>query len=399
MTQRQDRRTAIVAGGSVAGLFAGSILHRDGWTVEVCERAGGSLESRGAGIAMHDELFDALRQAGARVDSMIGIQVEGRAAYDRSGTEIARFDYPQYLTSWGLLYRRLRSALPDELYHLNRTVVDVTDTEEQVLVKFSDGTTAHADLLIGADGSWSTVRALRDRTQAPVYTGYVAWRGLLDETQLPGAFRERYGGLLSFFVREDQQLVCYPVAGADDSVEPGRRRFSFLWYRPCDQDELASLLTDVDGMRHEHQIPPGRVDPTHIARMRSEAQQYLPPDFADFVVRTPNPFLQPIRDLSPTRIVFRRTALIGDAASVVRPHVGAGVAKAATDATTLASALRASPTVAEALQRYESLRLPFGRAMVERARHLGGYLEAPPGRPRAPVLPIEEIVRETARLP
>lgn len=399
MTPGRDRRTAIIAGGSVAGLFAGSILHRDGWAVQVCERAGGSLESRGAGIAMHDELFGALRQAGARVDAMIGIQVEGRAAYDHSGAEIARYDYPQYLTSWGLLYRRLRSALPDELYHLDRTVVDVTDTEEQVLVKFSDGTSRQADLLIGADGSWSTVRALRDGMQAPSYSGYVAWRGLLDEKQMSRSFRDRYGSLLSFFVRQDQQLVCYPVAGVDDSVEPGRRRFSFLWYRPCDKDALASLLTDVDGIRHEHQIPPGRVDPRHIARMRSEAKRYLPPDFADFVARTPNPFLQPIRDLSPTRIVFHRTALIGDAASVVRPHVGAGVAKAATDATTLVDALRESQTVAEALRRYETLRLPFARAMVDRARHLGRYLEAPPGRTRAPVLPIDEIVRETARLP
>jgi 2-polyprenyl-6-methoxyphenol hydroxylase-like FAD-dependent oxidoreductase len=215
---------------------------------------------------------------------------------------------------------------------------------------------------------------------------------------MSGRFRERYGRFLNFYMRDDQQLICYPVAGVDDSVEPGRRRFSFLWYRPYGETDLASLLTDVEGTRHEHQIPPTRIDPAHIARMRAEAADSLPPDFAELLRRAPNPFLQPIYDLYPSRIAFHRVALIGDAACVARPHVGAGVAKAATDATTLARVLREAPSIPEALRRYEALRLPLGRALVERGRYLGRYLEAPPGRPRLPILPTEEIIRESAVL-
>lgn len=389
---------AIVAGGSVAGLFAAAILHRDGWDVRVCERSTGGLESRGAGIGTHDELFEAMRQAGAPVDEMIGIQVQGRAAYDRAGTQIAHFDYPQYLTSWGLLYRRLRRTLPDDLYHLGEAVVAVDDHAGGVRVGLGDGQTLEADLLVGADGSWSTVRAMCNRDEAPAYCGYVAWRGLIDESQMSQRFRDQYGRYLNFFMREDQQLICYPVAGADDSVEPGRRRFSFLWYRPYDTPALAELLTDVDGVRHPHQIPPVRIDPQHIRRMRDEAAQWLPPDFADFLGRVPAPFLQPIYDLSPSRIAFHRTALIGDAACVARPHVGAGVAKAGTDATTLCRALREAAGVAQALHRYQDERLPFGRELVERGRYLGGYLEAPPGTPRKPLLSTQEIIRESAML-
>ena len=391
-------RTAIVVGGSVAGLFAGSLLHRDGWSVQVCERAGGSLESRGAGIGTHEDLFEAMRQCGAPVDEWIGIEVEGRAAYDRSGAEVARFDFPQYLTSWQLLYRRLRRTLPDACYLLNKPVTEVVDGDHAVQVRFADGSNAEADLLVGADGSWSTVRSLVNPSDAPGYCGYVAWRGMIEETALPMAFRARYGRFLNFFNRPDQQLIVYPVAGADDSVEPGRRRFSFLWYRPYGAEEFAQLLTDADGVRHPHQIPPSRIDPRHIERMRAEAAADLPPDFADFLRGVPRPFLQPIYDLSPSRIAFRRTVLAGDAACVARPHVGAGVAKAGKDAVALVDALRECDSIAAALRRYEQQRLPFARALVEQGRYLGAYLEAPPGAPRAPMLPLEIIIRESANL-
>ncbi|HVL56320.1 MAG TPA: FAD-dependent monooxygenase [Burkholderiaceae bacterium] len=399
MTNGRRERTALIAGGSVAGLFAGSILHREGWRVEVCERAAGGLESRGAGIGTHDELFDAMSRAGARVDSMIGIQVEGRAAYDRSGAEIARHEFAQYLTSWGLLYRRLRTALPDSLYHLNRAVVGLHDIGDAIRVSFADGSFAQADLVVGADGSWSTVRALSNPNEDPTYSGYVAWRGLIDEREMSQRFRERYGRFLNFFTDEDHQLVCYPVAGADDSVAPGRRRFSFLWYRPYAPDELAALLTDADGIRHTHQIPPVRIDPRHVARMRDEAAERLPPDFADFLHRAPHPFLQPIYDLSPSRIAFARIALIGDAACVARPHVGAGVAKAASDAIALAQALRSCASIEEALAQFEAQRRPIGQALVDKGRRLGRCIELPRDHPNhASPLPIDEIIRESAML-
>lgn len=392
------QRTALVVGGSMAGLFAGSLLHRDGWSVQVCERASGSLESRGAGIGTHEDLFEAMRQAGAPVDAWIGIQVEGRAAFDRTGAEVARFDFPQYLTSWQLLYRRLRRTLPDECYVLNRAVTGVDDHDDRVRVTFGDGAQAEVDLLVGADGNWSTVRAQVNPADQPVYCGYVAWRGMIEEAQMSQPFRERYGRFLNFFMRPDQQLIVYPVAGSDDSVEPGRRRFSFLWYRPYGPEAFAALLTDTEGVRHEHQIPPSRIDPRHIETMRAEAAADLPPDFADFLRRVPRPFLQPIYDLSPTRIAFRRTVLLGDAACIARPHVGAGVAKAGMDAVALARALRECATLPQALQRFEAERMPFAQSLVEQGRYLGAYLEAPPGAPRAPMLPTDIIIRESANL-
>jgi 2-polyprenyl-6-methoxyphenol hydroxylase-like FAD-dependent oxidoreductase len=86
--------------------------------------------------------------------------------------------------------------------------------------------------------------------------------------------------------------------------------------------------------------------------------------------------LQPIYDLESQALAFGRVAILGDAAFVARPHVGAGVAKAAGDAGALVNALSAERDVPVALRRYESERLPAGRMMVQRARHLGAYLQA-----------------------
>jgi len=87
------------------------------------------------------------------------------------------------------------------------------------------------------------------------------------------------------------------------------------------------------------------------------------------------PVLQPIYDLETPRMAFGRVAIIGDAAFVARPHVGAGVSKACDDALALADAL-AGHDVEPALYSFEAQRLPVGRRIIERARHLGAYLQA-----------------------
>jgi 2-polyprenyl-6-methoxyphenol hydroxylase-like FAD-dependent oxidoreductase len=68
-------------------------------------------------------------------------------------------------------------------------------------------------------------------------------------------------------------------------------------------------------------------------------------------------------------------AIMGDAAFVARPHVAAGVAKAADDAAALVTAL-ARDDVESGLGRFEAERVPVGRRIIERARHLGSYLQA-----------------------
>jgi 2-polyprenyl-6-methoxyphenol hydroxylase-like FAD-dependent oxidoreductase len=109
--------------------------------------------------------------------------------------------------------------------------------------------------------------------------------------------------------------------------------------------------------------------------MRAAAERLLAPQFRDIVRLIEEPILQPIYDLESRRLAFGRVAVIGDAAFVARPHVAAGVSKAADDAAALAGALDGDDVEA-ALRGFEAGRLPENRKIIERARHLGAYLQA-----------------------
>ena len=393
-------RTAIIAGGSLAGLMAGAILARQGWRVRIFERVPGGIESRGTGIATHPLLFEAFRRAGALVDDSMGMPLIGRSAFARSGEELCHYAFPQMLSPWSILYRRLRDAVPSECYELGTDVVHVADSDDGVVFQFQDGREVRGALAIGADGIWSRIRSELNPAAVPAYSGYVAWRGLIDERELGTAFAERYAPLHSFFVDRNEQFILYAINGADDSLAVGRRRFGFLWYRAVDEaSELPDLLTDVEGVQHEKSIPPPKIRQQHIQRLRELAAVLLPPQFAEVVQRTPQPFLQPIFDLKSDRVAFKRTVLMGDAAFVARPHVGAGVMKAAGDALALADALgNSGGVICEALHAYQQVRLTDGAALVDRARYLGGYLEGSKRRGApAPVLPVDEVIRESGR--
>ena len=69
--------------------------------------------------------------------------------------------------------------------------------------------------------------------------------------------------------------------------------------------------------------------------MRADAERLLGPQFRQVVKMIDEPILQPIYDLESPHIAFGRVAIIGDAAFVARPHVAAGVSKAADDAAAL----------------------------------------------------------------
>ena len=93
--------------------------------------------------------------------------------------------------------------------------------------------------------------------------------------------------------------------------------------------------------------------------MRAAAERLLAPQFRAIVRLIDEPILQPIYDLESPRLAFGRVAIIGDAAFVARPHVAAGVSKAADDAAALARALDGDDVEA-ALRRFEAERLPVG---------------------------------------
>src|ERR1051326_3151182 len=395
------QRRALVIGGSMSGLLAAIMLARRGWAVEVFERVERELAGRGAGIVAQTELIAHLDGLGLDTNGL-GVEARTRKLLDIDGRITLTVDCPQVLTAWERVYRVLRDGFPAAHYHRGRAVTAFEDTSSGVLAHFADGGTAEGDVLIGADGLRSTVcgQCLPDVT--PLYAGYCAWRSLLPESAIPPDIHRQLFDSMAFCLPPGEQCVFYPVAGPHGDLRPGQRRYNVVWYRPASEMiELPWLLTDDSGVTHSISIPPPLIRREAVAEMRAAAERLLPPKFRASGPLREGPILQPIYDLESPRLAFGRVAIVGDAAFVARPHVAAGVSKAADDAAALAAALDADD-VPSGLRRFEAERLPAGRKIIERARHLGPYLRATqsaeePARSPRHSIP-EAVLAETAVL-
>jgi 2-polyprenyl-6-methoxyphenol hydroxylase-like FAD-dependent oxidoreductase len=371
-----SQRRALIIGGSMSGLLTAIMLARRGFEVGVCERVPGELAGRGAGIVAQPPLIARLEVLGLDTRDL-GVAIARRQMLDREGCVTATSTCPQVFTAWERVYRLLRDAFPSDRYRRGHGLVAFDQSDRGVVAHFSDGAAAEADLLIGADGLRSTVRQACLPTIVPLYAGYVAWRAMLPERVLPDAIHRDLFGAMTFCLPPGEQIIGYPVAGPDNALRPGQRRYNVIWYRPADEvKELPWLLTDESGVVHSISIPPPLIRREAIAQMRAAAERLLPPQFRDIVRLIDEPLLQPIYDLASPRLAVGRVALVGDAAFVARPHVGAGVSKAADDAAALAAALDGDDDVEAALRRYERHRLDENNRIIERARHLGAYLQA-----------------------
>jgi len=370
-------RAALIAGGSLGGLFAANLLLRAGWDVHVFEHSRENLVGRGAGIITHPELFECLARIGIPLDEHFGVDIPERAAFSRSGDVLGTLAVPQCLTTWGRLYELLKAAFPEDRYHFGHSLTRIDQTPDRVVAVFSNGAFAEGELLIGADGIRSSVRARLLPEARPRYAGYVAWRGLADERALDRAVHRDLFPRFGFSLAPREHMLGYPVAGFTRSTRPGERCYNFVWYRPASEGEgLPDICTDSRGHRHEMSVPPPLLRPEVVNAVRRAAEDFLSPQFAEVVRHARQPFFQAIFDLESEHMAFNRVVLLGDAAFVARPHCGMGVTKAAGDAMTLATELSAfDGDVPAALSRYQGLRRAFGRAVVAHGRVLGAYLE------------------------
>lgn len=371
------RKKALIIGGSLGGLFAANLL-RDvaGWDVEVFEKVGDDLAARGAGIATHPEMFDIIHRLGLHVDESFGITVACRRVLDRDGSEAYVHPNERLMSSWARFYRPLKDHLPADAYHFGRTLVRFEQDAGGVTAYFHDGSSARGDLLIGCDGSRSAVRGQLMPEVELRYANYIAWRGVVEETDMPARLRDALAEHVLGLPR-GQYMTIYPVPGPNEDVRKGHRRSNFVWYHPMNAEDLAKLCTDATGKCHGTSIPPHLIRPEGIAEMRELARGYFAPVISELVDMTKQPFFQAIFDLESPGVVRGRALLLGDSAFVARPHLGMGTTKAAMDANWLVDALKSAPdNLDAALSRYDRKVTEFGRRCVARAVWLGAHLGA-----------------------
>ncbi|MBB3259240.1 2-polyprenyl-6-methoxyphenol hydroxylase-like FAD-dependent oxidoreductase [Paraburkholderia bannensis] len=373
-----EKPRAVVIGGSLGGLLSANTLRAAGWEVDVFETSPGQLDSRGGGVVLQPDVLDALRFAGVDLPDPPGVASGLRIYLDRDDHVIEQIYMPQMQTSWSLLYRAMKNALPAEALHTGETFVDFHMEGEQIVAQFESGHIEKADLLIGADGIRSTVRRRLMPEIVPLYAGYVAWRGIVEEPDLPrhaaNVLRDRF----SFQQDEGHSGLCYLIPGDNDSTVAGERRWNWVWYRKYSRAQLDELLVDRHGVAREFSLPPGSTKSVDIAQLRDDAKTWLGPTFRALVDATDDPFMQPIVDLRSPKMVFGRAVLLGDAASVPRPHTAGSTAKAAANAHALALALsstwQSGAKIDSALKRWENQQLQRGRLMTDLGISLGNRL-------------------------
>jgi 2-polyprenyl-6-methoxyphenol hydroxylase-like FAD-dependent oxidoreductase len=268
----------------------------------------------------------------------------------------------------------LRETIDPAHYHLGCNFERVEQDGSSVRVHFSGGRVEHGDILLGGDGVRSGVRAAIQPDVQPIYAGYYIWRGAPNESDLSPRALAQVFPYFSFYLPPQQQVICYPIAGFNDDLRPGHRRFNFIWYRVADANLLKDMCVDERGHQHAHSVPPPLIRKDLIAALREEGEDALPPAINDCLRVIERPFFTPIYDFISPRIVSGRVALLGDAASNARPHMGFGVSKAGCDAQALAAALRDYDDIDTALAAYNRIRQPMGETIVKHSRKLGTYM-------------------------
>jgi hypothetical protein len=195
---------------------------------------------------------------------------------------------------------------------------------------------------------------------------------------------------------------AYAIPGHNGALEKGKRLLNWVWY--CNykegSDEYQELMTDVDGQQHRFTVPTGgKMKQEVLEKAKDRATEQLPPQFAELVVKTTNPFVQAITDLPPpedvpiARLLNGKAILVGDALSGFRPHTAASTSQAAFHALLLEQAFRGQMSWDE----YEKEVLEFANNWQRRGVMLGQrsqFGEHPLSGEKVEMAPNEKVKRE-----
>jgi 2-polyprenyl-6-methoxyphenol hydroxylase-like FAD-dependent oxidoreductase len=344
------RPQAAVVGGSLSGLCAGLALARAGWQVTIIERATGEPPG-GAGLGLDRRLLS---------------QVTG---VDAAAIPVVRGNRDS--AAWGLVRQFLldvarRTAGIQFIESVTVTGVREPGGSGQVLDSTAGDFTA--DVIVGADGVYSvTRRFVAPEQPAARYAGYLLWRGLVSEAEVPGGLGGR-GGNLEVHSAPGAQLVIYGVPGPDGRTDRGHRRVSYAWY----DGSRTGLLRETGCLEGETVVATLRGDqfPADlVSELDKYAQRYWPAPWGRCIswgVTHGQVFGTPVAEYLPPRLVRERVALVGDAAHVASPMTGAGFQNALLDVASLAAGLGSAEAagVPAGLARYQRERLPLARQLV-----------------------------------
>lgn len=334
---------ALIVGGGIGGLTAAIALQRVGCRVRVLERVDG-ISTVGAGILLQANAIAALDRIGiAEEVTAAAVPIRSARISSWSGGAISELDSPKIpILGFGIhrsdLHRILLEHAGCENIRAGARVASYRIVGERVIAVLDSGEEIAGDVLIGADGIRSTVRAQHLGNGPPRYAGYTCWRGVTAhaaEFERGKVFElwgvgKRFGG-----VHVDERLYWF----APVNSKPGRHDVP---------GQAKSTLLELFG---------GWPETVRATIASTPESAIIRNDILDRPFRS---------DWGRGRMT-----LLGDAAHPMTPDMGQGACQAIEDAVVLGRCISEVHDPEAALRRYEKLRVPRTRRFVVRSRLFG----------------------------
>ena len=347
---------AVVVGGGIGGTAAAAALARAGIDVQVYEQAQ-QLAEVGAGVS--------LAPNGLRMLDQLGVgEGIGRLGARHVSTQLrlsdgrpARHEPHQFAQAGrnvGIhradLLALLVEQLPPGTVRTGHRCTGFSQDDRSAMVGFADGTTATADVVIGADGIHSVLQGFVVEPAEPIFSGVVAYRGLVPRLDGYPA------GTLRMWVGESKHFLVFPVRAG--------QLLNYVGFVPSDTSVRESWSAAGD--------------PAALAAQFAGWDPVIGEVIAAISGPGGSGFQWGMYDRAPLRRWSSgRLTLLGDAAHPMLPHLGQGVNQALEDAVALATLLGArasSADVPRSLTAYEQLRRDrTARVQLGSRRNGAGY--------------------------
>jgi len=335
MTERRLR--VVVIGGGIGGLFAANALVARGFQVSVYEQAP-NLGEIGAGVFLTPNSVRQLQRVnlGQAVEKF-GARVGSGSQYLRdNGAPIAPVqvtDSAGWNAAFGMhradLVEILATALPKDVVHTGHRCTAYEQGDDVARVSFANGAVAEGDVVIAADGIHSALRHEVTPPSHPVFSGSVAYRGVIPHDRIPNWPTDSW----LMWLGKGKHFLTFPVRAG--------QLINYVGFVPADDEmkESWSLPGDPDVLRREFAGWDPRIE--------------------SLLGQVSATFRWTLYDREPLPTWSRgRLTLLGDAAHPMLPHLGQGANQAIEDGMALATILAGASlkTVATALLAYEGLR-------------------------------------------
>ncbi|MFJ7827962.1 FAD-dependent monooxygenase [Psychrobacillus sp. NPDC096623] len=337
-----------IIGGGIGGLCAAVTLQKLGFTVQVFE-ANPTFQPVGAGIGIGSNALQALMEIGVGEDIFAkGHVLHTQEFQDSYGETLNTIDFTVLKQLYGQenitihradLHRTFLEALKPNTLHFNKKCISIEQKDHQVTVRFEDGTTETAELLIAADGIHSPIRQQLVPGSVPRYAGYTCWRGITENDGRANEYTstELWSTKGRFGMAPMKNGSVYWFACINTA--PRNPQFQQLT-----SQEIGDLY------RHFPEVVQSIITTTPL-------ENILHHDISD---------IKPLR-----RFVFDRVVLLGDAAHATTPNMGQGAGQAIEDAIVLGNGFKQLEHVDKVLAFYEAKRVARTAKVIRLSRQIG----------------------------